>query len=366
MIRFSVFFSLLLALAACGGDIEPGSRPGDHPAIAGLQIAEIDASSLPSSTAYTGTVESRDRGILAARTDGRVTRIAVHEGEQVQAGDLLLTIADNQAADRLREADAALAGARNRLAAAAARAQLAQKTYERYQRLFANEAVTPQEMDRVTAEVEEARQQVAAAEAAVTGAESNRGAARTALAYSRVTAPYAARVVRRQVEEGSTVQPGTPLLVVDRSGGVQVNAALPEAMAGQVTVGEPVQVEIPALGQTFSGAVAEVQSAADPRSRTFEIKVDLPETARVSPGLFARVVFAGGKQPMLLLPVSAVVERGQLTGVYLVQDGILHYRLIKTGRQIDGQFEILSGLAPGDRVVVEGVERARSGARVEG
>jgi len=366
VIRFSLFFSILLALAACGGDIEPGSRSGDHPIIGGLKIAEIGASSLPFSTAYTGTVESRNRGILAARTDGRVTRIAVREGEQVQAGDLLLTIADNQAADRLREAEAALSGAMNRLAAAEARARLAQSTYERYQRLFANEAVTPQEMDRVTAEGEEARQQVAAAKAAVAGAESGRNAARTALAYSRVTAPYAGRVVRTQVEEGSTVQPGSPLLVLDRSGGLQVSAALPEARAGQVAVGDQVHVEVPALGQSFPGAVAEVQSAADPRSRTFAIKVDLPATAQVPPGLFARVVFAGSEEPMLLLPASAIIERGQLTGVYLVQDGILHYRLVKTGRQIAEQFEILSGLRPGDRVVVEGTERARSGARVEG
>ncbi len=366
MIRLTLVLLSLLALTACGGEIEPGSRSGEAPLIAGLKVAEIGASTLPTRSAYVGTVQSRDRGVLAARIDGRVTRIAVREGEQVHSGDLLLTIADNQAADRLREAEAALAGTKNQLAAAEARAQLAQKTFERYQRLFTNEAVTPQEMDQVTAEIAQARQQVSAAEAAIAGAESARNAARTALAYSRVTAPYAARVARKEVEEGSTVQPGTSLLVLDRSGGVRVSAEIPEAKAGQVAAGDPVQVEIPALDRSFPGTISEVQAAADPRSRTFEIKIDLPADAAVPPGLFARVVFAGKEEPALLLPVAAVVERGQLTGVYLVRDGILRYRLIKTGRQIDGKLQILSGLAAGDKVVIEGVERARSGARVEG
>ncbi len=193
-----------------------------------------------------------------------------------------------------------------------------------------------------------------------------RSAARTALAYSRVTAPYAARVVRREVEEGSTVQPGTPLLVLDRLGGWRVRGELPESKAGQVAVGDPVQVEIPALNKTYPARISEVQAAADPRSRTFQVKAELPEKAEVNAGLFARMLFPGGERPTILVPAAAVVERGQLTGVYLVRDNILHYRLVKTGREIDGRLEILSGLEPGDSIVVGGVERARSGARLEG
>lgn len=361
---FPLFF--LLALTACGGEIEPGTRADEPPVIRGLTVATVGESALPTSEAYVGTVESRDRGVLAARTDGQVMRIAVREGETVRTGDLLLTIAANQAADQLREAEAGLGAAQNRLAAARARADLAQKTFARYQQLFAKTAITPQEMDRATAEVEEARQQMAAAEAAVTAANAARSAGRTQLAYSKVTAPYAGRVVRREVQEGSTVQPGTPLLVLDRSGALQVSAEIPEKKAGQIAVGAAVQIEIPSLGRTFPAVISEVQSAADPRSRTFRIKAQLPPEAPVHAGLFARVLLKGGDRPSLLVPVTAVVMRGQLTGVYLVSDGILNYRLVKTGREIDGKLEILSGLQSGDAIVVEGVERAHSGARLEG
>ena len=242
--------------------------------------------------------------MLTARTDGRVTRIAVREGEQVQAGDLLLSIADNQAADRLREADAALPGAKNRLAAAEARAQLAQKTYERYRRLFDKEAVTPQEMDRVTAEVEEARQQVAAAEAAVAGA-----------AVGAKRRPHRPRLF---AGHRPLCRPGGA-----HAGGGRVHGAAGHAAAGPRSqrrhagarqssrnaggADAPSAIRYrwrsPPSGKLF-GTVGEVQAAADPRSRTFPIKVDLPEAQDA--GLFARVVFAGSDGPMLLLPASAV------------------------------------------------------------
>jgi RND family efflux transporter MFP subunit len=221
-------------------------------------------------------------------------------------------------------------------------------------------------MDRVGAELEESRQVVAAAEASVARAESGRGAADTALAYGRVTAPFAARVVRLEVDEGSTVLPGTPLLVLDRADGWEVRADVPESRLGKVAIGDPVQVEIPSLGTRLPGRIAEIEPAADPRSRSFRVKAELPPDGTLAAGLFARVVFPGRERTALLVPVASIVERGQLTGVYVVADGVLSYRLVKTGQQIGDRVEILSGLKAGETVVVEGVERARSGARVEG
>lgn len=360
----SLFLPLLLA--ACGGDIEPGLRTPERSAVSGLTLAPVTESRIPEVEVYVGTIASRDRGVVAARTDGIVARLAVRAGTAVKAGDLLLTISQNQAGDRLRAAEAGSTEARGHLAAARARNELARKTFERYQLLFQKEAVTPQEMDRVTAELEESRQQVAAAEAAVAGAESGRAAAGTNLAYGRVTAPYAARIVRLEVEEGSTVLPGTPLLVLDRAEGWEVRAEIPESRTGKVALGDPVQVEVPALGTRFSARLAEIEPAADPRSRSFRAKATLPPEAKLAAGLFARVSFPGGERSALLVPVTALVERGQLTGIYVVRDDVLHYRLVRTGRQLDGLVEILSGLQAGETVVIGGVERARSGARVEG
>jgi RND family efflux transporter MFP subunit len=345
------FFLLCLLLAACGRDIEPGETPAQRPVVRGLALTTVAATALPEAETFVGTVESPDRGVLAARIDGRVGRIAVREGDMVQAGQLLLTIEGNPAPHRLAEAE----GAQK---AAAARLELAEQTAGRYRQLFAKEAVTPQEMDRISAELEMARQQQRSAAAAVE-------TARTTFAYTRVTAPYAARLVRREVEEGTTVMPGTPLLALDRQGAWRVRVRLPETLFGRVGEGDAVSVEIPAAGKTLGGKVAEVLPAADPQSRAFEAKVAIVDGSGLSAGMYARVGLAGGARPALLVPAAAIVQRGQLSGLYVVEDGVLHFRLVRTGGRLDDRVEILSGLAEGATIVAAGADRAQHGARVE-
>lgn len=359
---------LLLAflLTACEGEIAPGTRTAEHPLLSRVRTAPVTETALAGTDAYVASIESRDRALITSRTDGWVAQVTIREGETVQAGQLLVVIRDNQAADQVRQAEAAANEARQSLASARSRLDLAQKTEKRYQQLFRNQAVTPQEMDQIVAELQLARQAVQAAEAGLARSESAQDAARTAAAWSRVSAPYAARVVRRQVEEGSTVLPGTPLLLLDRTDGWTARAEIPETRAGQIRLGEPVRIEVPAAGRSFATRVSDILPAADPRSRTVQVKAPLPAEAELTSGLFARMIFPGRAQETLLVPSAAVVRRGQLTGVFLVQEGLLHYRLVKTGRQVEDLIEILSGLEAGDVVVVEGVERARSGARVEG
>ena len=348
---FLYSFCLSLLLTACSGDIEPGRSGQERPRVGGLSLTTVTATLLPEAETYVGTLESADRGILLARTDGRVGRIAVREGEAVRAGQLLLTIEGNPAAHRLAEAEGASK-------AAAARLALAEQTATRYRQLFAREAVTPQEMDRVSAELEVARQQQRSAQAAVE-------AARTVQAFTRVTAPYTARLVRREVDEGATVLAGTPLLVLDRKGEWRVRAQLPEACFGRVAAGDAVIVEIPAIGKTLSGKVTEILPATDPHSRSFEIKIALTGGSELSAGMYARVGLSSGARPALLVPAEAIVQRGQLSGLYLVEEDTLRFRLVRTGRHIDKQVEILAGLDDGATVVVGGVEQARDGARVE-
>lgn len=356
----------LLLLAACGHEIEPGRTAREAPLVKGLTLQTLSAGQLPGGESFVGSVESLDRGQLAARIDGRVGRIAVQEGDRVQAGELLLTLVETTAGDQSRAAAAGVAEAQGALAAARARLELADKTLGRYRVLFAKEAVTPLEMDRISAEQAMAANGVAAAEAAVHRASAGSAAAATAAGYTRITAPYAGVVVRHLVQEGSTVLPGTPLLLLDRQGPWRVRAQLPEALTGKVAVGDGFNVELPALGKTLAGTVAEVLPAAEPQSRAFEVKLDLADQSGLAAGLFARVAAVGGEKSALLIPVAALLERGQLSGVFVVKDGILHFRLVKTGVRSGDQVEILSGLAAGETIVTGGIEQAVSGGRVEG
>lgn len=343
---------MTLLLAACGHKIEPGQTEAEPQSITGLKFEQVAAQNVPGQDLFIGTIESSDRGILAARIDGRVGRLAVKVGDPVKAGQLLLTIEQNTVNDRLAEAQ----GSRE---AAAARLDLAEKTYQRYAQLAKAEAVTPQELDRVTAEREQARQNFKAASAGV-------AQARTGAAYNRIIAPYAGIIAEQLVESGSTVMPGTPLLVIERSGIPQARIAVPESLVGQITLGENLLLEIPALQRTISGSVTEIQPASDPATRSFAVKLSLPSDAGLTPGLFLRAQRSAATGSALLIPLAALVHRGQLTGVYVVEAKILHFRLVKIGPQLGDRVEILSGLSAGETIVSGEVQKARSGARVEG
>jgi len=364
----NIIACLVLAtlLVGCGEDIEPGRSGREAAVVRDLSLHKVQAESISRAESYVGTVESRDRGVLSARIDGRIAEITVREGKEVKAGDLLMVLGDNQAADRLAEARSAVSEAESALFSARAGLNLAEKTYRRYAKLQANEAVTPREMDEVEARLEQARQQVGQADAALSRARSAADAARTAVSWTRLKAPYPAIVVRHRVEVGSTVMPGTPLLTLDRKGSWQVRATVPESRIGRVGLGQELKIELPSRGLSLTGTVLEILPTADPQSRSFEIKIALKNVPELAAGLFARVHAPAPEAAVILVPSEAVVERGQLKGLYVVEDARLHFRLVRVGRRFDDRVEILSGLNSGETIVVDGVRRARHGARVEG
>jgi RND family efflux transporter MFP subunit len=358
--------SVILFVSGCGREVPPGETPADGPLVSAIELGAVSRIEHSAARALVGTVQRPERSTLAARIDGRVGRFAVREGETVRRGDLLLTLEENQAASNLREAEAGLQQAQSRIAALRARQELAEKTHERYSRLREGEAVTPQEMDRVRSELEAARQELAAAEAAGRQAAARRSAARIGEGYTRVTAPYAAVVVRKEIREGATVMPGTPLVTLDSLGGWQVLAELPESSLEQVRIGEVLPVRVPAADLELDGKVVEILPSVEVRSRSFPVKLELPDHPALRAGQYARVMAPGASEVLVAVPASAVVTRGQLTGVYVVEDGTLHYRQVRTGRKIDDHIEILSGLSGGETIVVRGTEKARDGGRVKG
>ncbi len=356
--------ALLLCLG-CSREIEPGRVAAESPVVRGLTLWEVETMAVGDGQVFTGRVESAERSTVSARLDGRVARLNVKEGETVDAGALLLQLAENPAEERVHEAEAGIKETRGGVASAQARLKLAEKELARYEQLRLREAVTPLEYDRVAAEFELARQAVATAEAGVSRAEAGRAAAATAYRYTQVSAPFRGRVVSLPAKNGSTVMPGMPLAILEREGGWQARAELPEALAGTLALGQVLTVEIPARQQVLAGVVAEITPAADPVSHATTVKLALPNQAGpfVS-GLFARISRPDSFRQAVLLPEKAVVRRGQLQGVFVAEKGVLHYRLIKPGAKVGERLEVLAGLQAGERVVIDGLAQARNGARV--
>jgi hypothetical protein len=169
------------------------------------------------------------------------------------------------------------------------------------------------------------------------------------------------------VDKGDLATPGTPLLSLETTRGFCVDMVLPESFIHYVKPRQKVSVEVPALKTgPLEGDVCTVVPSADPQSRSFIVKINLPIDRNVTSGLFARVQIPTGRRRTLLVAKSALIRRGQLTGLYVVDGGnIAHFRLIRIGKSTNESVEALSGLKAGDRYVKEPPPGMADGVKVE-
>jgi RND family efflux transporter MFP subunit len=274
----------------------------------------------------------------------------------------------------LEEARQGLAEAENGLKAAEAQARVATATYERFKTLKEKRAVAPQEFDEVEGRYTAAIAQREMAEAALRRVQSSIIRAEAEVdavrSYTQVTAPFSGRVTERRVDIGNLAAPGTPLGVIEREGGLRAEASVPESQAGKIQVGDEALVWFEDEREPVTGRVSEVGQGVDVMTRAFKVQVDLPEAlpempgVNPRPGMFVRVGFNVGQIERILVPETAVFQRGQLEMVYVVEDERARTRLVTLGPRRGSQFEVLSGLSDGDVVVVDRNVNLREGIRV--
>lgn len=364
--RLLLALPLLLALvgSACRQTAAPVPPPG-WPLPAAVSTATLAWSEAPESFEAVGSVEARTSATLAARVTGTVVAVRVRPGQSVRAGEVLAMLSNPQAGDEVQARQAALAAAQAGLQAAqqqeraaASRADLARSTYERYRGL--HNAVSPHELETVGsgAQAAQAARQAAVAQEQAAGAavrqqQAGLSAARTGASFDRITAPYAALVTARFVDPGALATPGLPLLQLEQPGAYRLAVTVPNTVLPAVHPGQRLVVAIDAPGPApFEGVVTEIAPGSDPRSGAALVKLDLPPLARLRSGLYGRVAIPTGSRRALLLPATALLHRGDLDEVYVVNEaGRAELRLVQPGALVAGQVEILSGLDPGDRYV---------------
>jgi RND family efflux transporter MFP subunit len=360
--------AVLLALGGCGGQHGDNAKKTDVPApvVKGLLLETVSSAALPESVELVGTVRSRTSAVVSTRVPGTVSVLKVREGDRVRKGQLLaqLDAQENQA-----QAAAAVSGvdeAQRGLEESRSRKKLADTTFERYQKLFKEQAVTRQEFDVKQSERELASQGVARAEARLNQSQEGSRAAATMSGYTRIIAPISGIISTKQVDPGATVFPGQPLMTIEDEGNYQLELAVPESLSGKVKPGSPVQVTLDSGVTTLNLKIAEVVPVADPNSRTFTAKVNLVQKGLAS-GTFGRGAIALGTSTNgMQVRKTALVERGALSFVWVVdKNSIVRMRLVKAGKNIGDKVEILSGLSDGERIVVSGVEKVSEGSRVE-
>lgn len=330
--------ALALALAACGG----GGEAAPAPALPTLASVRVQVPAGGAARAWDGVVEAVQQADLAAQTSGRVTAVAVDVNDRVQAGDVLLRLT-------AVEQQAGANAARAQLRAAEAGAAEAEASYARFVGLAGKQYVSRLQLDQARA----ARD---AAVAARDAARAQLAQAGQQAAYTVVRAPFAGIVSARRVEPGEAVAPGQRLLSLYAPDALRVQVQVPQSEAVAIRAAPRAQVLVEG-GAPVQAAGVVVFPAADPATHSVGVRVQLPALPHaVAPGASAKVRFpaaSGAAQPRI--PRSALVQRGEVSGVYVIDGARIALRQLRLGQVVADEVEVLAGLDGGETVATDPV-----------
>jgi RND family efflux transporter MFP subunit len=329
--------ALVGLLNGCGHKAPHATGTAPEPPPVPVQVVKAELRPVSATEEVVGTVRAKLRANLEAKVAGRITQMPVVAGQAVKRGDLIAQLEVQEIQARLDQARAA--------------AEQAERDLQRYATLLQQKAVTQAEYDGMEARARIARATVAEAT--------------TMLEYARITAPFDGVVSRKFADVGDLASPGRPLVELEDPASLRIEADVAEALIDRVQPGARMQVQATGRDTPLEGVVSEIAPAADPNSRTFRVKLDLPPNAGLRLGQFARVLIPLGETPALCVPAEAVVRRGQMHLVFVVEEGRARLRLVKVGKPLGAEVELLSGVQPGDLVVRTGAAQLRDGQPVQ-
>jgi RND family efflux transporter MFP subunit len=332
---------IFVVMAWLGGAFHPpklaaAKLPEPTASAANQEARVVTAATVAEIAEAVGTVQAQRKTTVAARVTANVLRVAVSAGQRVRAGDVLVQLDD-------RDLQAKARGARASVRRAEATRDLALADFKRDRVLREQDVVPESVVDVTTMRVRTSAAEVAALQDVVHDAE-------VVLGYALIKSPYDGVVIDRNVEPGDLATPGKPLLTLYESDRQWLEAAVPEENVTALRIGATYRVRIDALKRDLDGKLLEIVPASDPASRTVTARVTLPVLSTLYPGLFGRLLVPVGERLRLSVPESSILRAGQLTMVDLVVGGSLQRRSVQLGDTDGGEIEILSGLAPGDRV----------------
>jgi RND family efflux transporter MFP subunit len=331
-----------------------------------------------------GVVAAQQSASVSSRIVATIVGVRVKAGDRVRAGDPLVALDAQDVTEHTRQvrasevaAEKALTQARAEHGAAEAEHRLAAAWQRRIAALHARNSATDQERDEAEARLSAAAARLAGAQAGIEGADAQLASARAAVgvatateSFTTVRAPFDGLVTERLTDPGNLAAPGVPLLRVESDGARQIVVRVDEARAAWVHPGDRVSVLIDVFGEQVvdatgvEGVVAEVARAVGADQRAFTVKVTVPPTVTARTGSFARMIFRGAPRRALLVPANAIRRHGQVSSVFVVQDGVARLRLIQVGDSLSEGVEVLAGLDPGESIVTSPLQRVVDGTSV--
>ena len=338
-----------------------------------VTIAHVAMADVADAIDSGGVVQARTTATITARILATVREVRVSPGDRVRAGQTLVVLDDDDLAAGARAARAAALAADQGAKAAAAELRaaeaglaLARASHDRIAGLEAKRSATAQELDEATATLRSAEARAAGASAralqATSAVESARAAGDQASAtesFTTITAPFDGLVTEKMVEPGNMASPGVALLRLEDTRAFRLEVRVDESRIDQIRSGDRVPVFLGTGNQSIHGQVVEVSRAVDADARAFLVKIALPDAPGMRSGEFGKARFGGTPRRALTVPSAAIVRRGQLTSVFVVDGDVARVRLVSLTES-----EVLAGLTESEVVIVSPPSGVADGRRV--
>ena len=350
---YTLLFSSALLLSSCGSEeVNPASAATEAVPV------EIQMAGPGTGERYltvSGTVQAVQSANLSTRLMGYIESVKVNVGQNVSEGQLLLTINDADIEAKRAQVKAGIIEAETAF-------NNAEKDYRRFSNLFEDNSASQKELDDITARYHMAQARLESAKQMMKEVNAQ-------MNYSRIKAPFNGVVTGKFVKEGDMANPGQPLIAVEGQGALEVSAMVPENEISKVKKDQQVRVNVRTAAQKITGTVTELSNSAKNTAGQFLVKIQLDNSPEdILPGMYATVQFPierTGSIEQIMVPKSALVHRGELTGIYTLSDSnTALLRWLRLGREFGNQVEVLSGLTTGESYIIPGNEKLYNGILV--
>jgi len=331
----------VLALGACGGEAPTGkATPAATPPGETLVVVRENARR---ERIWDGVIEAVNQATLSAQTGGRVLELPFDVDDYVPAGAVVARFTDVEQQSAQRRAQAALS-------AAESAAREAEADYERIREIHARKLVAKAQLDQATARRDGARAALDSARAALIESAEQ-------VDYTVIRAPYSGIVVKRHVQVGETVRPGQALISGISLGELRVEVQVPQSDVAAIREHRQAAVILDsAAGARLEAKEVVVYPNADPQTHSFRVRLELPvQETGLHPGMTVKVAFTVGEAQRLLLPAAALLQRSEVSAVYVLDAQGPTLRQVRIGHRYGDRVEVLAGLDDGERIALDPV-----------
>mgnify|MGYP003624218578 FL=1 len=342
-----------ILISSCGSE-DKKAVVDKSPAIA-VQVKTVSEDSSSPFLTVSGKIEAAKSANISTRMMGYVDKIYVNVGDKVNKGQLLMSVNNADVSAQLAQVNAGITEAE-------AAFTNAEKDFNRFSTLFKENSASQKELDDITANYNMAKARLESAKQMRNGVNAQMG-------YANIRAPFNGVVTNKFISAGDMANPGMPLLEVESPGKYQVLAMVPESEILAVKNDTEVTVQVKALNENVKGKVTEVSTSSKNTGGQYLVKVILDKTdAQILSGMYATVQFPVARKTTssaVMIPVQAIVKKGQLSGIYTVsQSNTALLRWLRLGRTFGDQVEVLSGLSADEQYIVSAEGKLFNGAKI--